>query len=275
MSDASHPAGAMPLAVDCHAHVFLHTLAFAPGRRYTPDYDAPLERYLAELDRYGLSHGVLVQPSFLGTDNSYLLGALAACPARLRGIAVMPADVPRAALDALDRAGIVGLRLNLIGAPDPDFATPIWRRHLADIAALGWQIEIQAEAGRLPRLLPALLDAGIVLVIDHFGKPDPALGIGDPGFRYLLGTGQTRRVWVKLSGAYRNGTDATPQDAIGPLRENFGLTRLIWGSDWPHTQFEAQIGYGTARAALDRWLPDPDDRHVVLDIAPAKLFRLA
>ena len=153
MRDESHPAAGIDLAVDCHAHVFLRALTFAPGRRYTPDYDAPLESYLARLDRHGLSHGILVQPSFLGTDNSYLLRALAACPARLRGIAVVPDDAPRAALDALDRAGIVGLRLNLIGAPDPDFATPSWRRHLADVAALGWQIEIQAEAGRLPRLL--------------------------------------------------------------------------------------------------------------------------
>jgi len=275
MRDESHPAAGIDLAVDCHAHVFLRALTFAPGRRYTPDYDAPLESYLARLDRHGLSHGILVQPSFLGTDNSYLLRALAACPARLRGIAVVPDDAPRAALDALDRAGIVGLRLNLIGAPDPDFATPSWRRHLADVAALGWQIEIQAEAGRLPRLLPALLDAGVAIVIDHFGKPDPALGIDDPGFQYLLGTGKTGRVWVKLSGAYRNGAGATLQDTINPLRENFGLIRLLWGSDWPHTQFETQIGYGAARAALDRWLPDPNDRRVVLGIAPLDLFGLA
>jgi len=270
----ARPLAATSLAVDCHAHVFLHSLAFAPGRRYAPDYDATVDSYLAQLDRYGLSHGVLVQPSFLGTDNSYLLAALAACPARLRGIVVVPANAPLASLEALDRAGIVGLRLNLIGESDPDFSTPAWRQHLADIAALGWQIEIQAEAGRLPRILPPLLDAGVTIVIDHFGKPDPALGIDDPGFQYLLGTGRTGRVWVKLSGAYRNGAGAALQDAIGPLRENFGLTRLLWGSDWPHTQFETQIGYGAARAALDRWLPDPADRSVVLGTAPIPLFRL-
>jgi len=261
------------MAVDCHAHVFLRSLALAPGRRYTPGYDAPIEAFLAHLDQHGLTHGVLVQPSFLGTDNRYLLQALAAHPDRLRGIAVVPIEMAPAELEALDRAGVVGLRLNLIGAPTPAFRTPAWQRHLAAAAALGWQIEIQAEAARLPQVVPPLLDAGVALVIDHFAKPDPALGVEDPGFLYLLTLGPTGRVWVKLSGAYRNGTNATMQDAIGPLRTHFGLERLLWGSDWPHTQFEESTGYGMARAALDRWLPEDADRRIVLGLAPARLFR--
>ena len=44
------------------------------------------------------------------------------------------------------------------------------------------------------------------VVVDHFGRPDPRLGVDDPGFRYLIETGATGRVWVKLSGAYRNGS---------------------------------------------------------------------
>ncbi|MEM5300204.1 hypothetical protein VSR82_39225 [Burkholderia sp. JPY481] len=40
-----------------------------------PDYDATLDAYLAQLDTHGVSHGVLVQPSFLGTDCSYMLDA--------------------------------------------------------------------------------------------------------------------------------------------------------------------------------------------------------
>jgi predicted TIM-barrel fold metal-dependent hydrolase len=262
------------LAVDCHAHVFLQALALADGRRYTPAYDAPIDSYLARLDRHGLTHGVLIQPSFLGTDNSYLLSALDAHPDRLRGIVVLPVETPATALAALDRSGVVGVRLNLIGQPAPDFDTPAWHRHLADLAALGWQVEIQAEAARLPQILPRLLEADVEIVVDHFGKPDPLMGIDDPGFRYLLTTGRTGRVWVKLSGPYRNGAGATMQDAIAPLSDSFGLEHLLWGSDWPHTQFEEQIGYGPARAALDRWLPAERDRRIVLGTAPARLFRL-
>jgi predicted TIM-barrel fold metal-dependent hydrolase len=41
------------------------------------------------LDRYGMSHGVLIQPSFLGTDNAYMVQGLRTAPERLRGIAVV------------------------------------------------------------------------------------------------------------------------------------------------------------------------------------------
>ena len=274
MSEPSPEAAADAApAVDCHAHVFLRSLAFADGRRYTPGYDAPIDAYLARLDRHGLSHGVLVQPSFLGTDNSYMVEALAAHPRRLRGIAVVPVDMPPVELRALDRRGVVGIRLNLLGQPVPAFDTPAWRRHLADVAALDWQVEVQAEAGRLPRILPALLDAGVRVVIDHFGKPDPAQGIDDPGFRYLLTTGDSGRVWVKLSGAYRNGDPKIAGDAASLLRASFGLERLLWGSDWPHTQFEDRMGFGRAREALDRWLPDPAERRIVLGETAVRLFR--
>ena len=69
-------------AVDTHAHVFRQGLALAGTRRHTPDYDATLADYLALLDTHGLSHGVLVQPSFLGTDNSHMVQALRAAPER-------------------------------------------------------------------------------------------------------------------------------------------------------------------------------------------------
>ena len=92
------PPSVTGLAVDSHAHVFLQGLALADTRRHTPDYDAPLTQYLGLLDAHGLSHGVLVQPSFLGTDNSHLVQALRAAPARLRGVAVVDPAIDDAAL---------------------------------------------------------------------------------------------------------------------------------------------------------------------------------
>ncbi|MGT2486653.1 amidohydrolase family protein [Methylobacterium oryzae CBMB20] len=140
-----------------------------------------------------------------------------------------------------------------MGRPDPDFAGPVWRAHLARVADLGWQIEVQAEARRLARLLPPLVAAGVPVVVDHFGRIDPALGIADPGFADLLGFGRGGRVWVKLSGAYRIGSGEagrqTALQAAERLRGAFGARRLLWGSDWPHTQFEdpGQPGRGPAR----------------------------
>ncbi|MGH1588086.1 amidohydrolase family protein [Methylobacterium phyllosphaerae] len=264
-------------AVDTHAHVFTRALALTGDRRYAPDYDATIPAYLAMLDGNSMGRGVLIQPSFLGTDNSYLVSALRAAPERLRGIAVLAPEAETATLRDLDGAGVVGLRLNLIGRPDPDFDSPAWRTHLARVAELGWQIEVQAEARRLGHLLPPLIAAGVPVVVDHFGRIDPALGIADPGFGDLLGFGRGGRVWVKLSGAYRIGSDAagrqTALAAAERLRGAFGAQRLLWGSDWPHTQFETRASPAEARRDLDAWVPDAAERRTILCATPAALFR--
>ena len=195
-------------AIDTHAHVFARGLPLAARRRYAPQYDATLPHYLAQLDAHAISHGVLVQPSFLGTDCSYLLAALAQEPQRLRGVVVIDPATDCAKVDALHHVGVVGMRLNLFDQPNPDFARTDWQQTLAAIARLGWHVEVHVEARRLEHVVPPLLDKGINVVIDHLGRPDPALGIADPGFRYLLTLGFTRQVWVKLSGAYRIGYGA-------------------------------------------------------------------
>lgn len=263
--------------VDTHAHIFKHGLQLAHARRYAPDYEACLEDYLRMLEGHGLSHGVLVQPSFLGTNNSFMVDALRAYPTRLTGVAVVKPAASAGALAELAKAGVRGIRLNLIGAALPNFTAGHWPALLASVANLGWHVEVHRVARDLPVIIGPLLSAGVDIVVDHFGRPDPALGVDDPGFRYLLSLGRSRRVWVKLSGAYRNGdanSPATGVTATAMLKGAFGVERLMWGSDWPHTQFECAVTYTSVRAQLDSWLPDPAERQVVLVDTPCQLFRL-
>ena len=273
----SQPAAHAITAVDSHAHVFKRGLHLADARRYAPDYDATPEDYIAVLDKHGVSNAVLVQPSFFGTDNSYMVDALKRYRQRFRGIAVVAPNVAQDELRALNDVGVVGIRLNLIGAPDPQLEAEPWPGLLKRLADLDWQVEVQAEARRWPALLGPLLKGGVKVVADHFGKPDPALGINDPGFRHLLETAKTGRVWLKLSGSYRNGADGVgqriAQEAMPLLRDSFGAGRLVWGSDWPHTQFEKVADYPKMRAELEAWLPDPRDRKAVLVDTPVSLFR--
>jgi predicted TIM-barrel fold metal-dependent hydrolase len=56
------------------------------------------------------------------------------------------------------------------------------------------------------------------------------------------------------------------------LKDTFGIDRLLWGSDWPHTQHEKDVRYPTMRARLDAWLPDATERDAVLIDNPAALF---
>lgn len=263
--------------IDTHTHVFKLDTGLIEGRRYTPAYDASIADYLTMLDDNGMSHGVLVQISILGTDNSYLLEALRQEPTRLRGIVVVDPGIAVEELRAFDDAGVVGVRLNLIGLRDPELAGAEWQAHLRRLADLNWQVEVQAEAGRLPCILPPLLAAGVRVVVDHFGRPAEASGIDDPGFRYLLTLGSTQSVWVKLSGAYRNGPAERGQQiamlAAPALLSEFGAKRLMWGSDWPHTSFEQPGATGAARQALARWIPSEVERKTVLIDTPRLLFR--
>ena len=267
-SEASLPT------IDTHAHVFHRGLKLAPGRRYAPDYDAPLALYLEQLDRNGMSNGVLVQPSFLGTDNSYLVESLRTAGGRLRGIAVVDPSVTADELRALDRAGVVGIRLNLVGQPLPDLLASEWKALLANLKALGWQVEIQRNAADLAVLAPRLLDHGVTVVLDHYALPDPRLGLADPGFRSVLKLGATKNVWVKISAPYRNGAagESFAKETYPLLRSAYGLDRLLWGSDWPHTQFEASQGYERNRQFLDTLITDPAARAQVL-ASPRSLFR--
>lgn len=249
-----------------------------PDKRRAPSgYDATPEDYLRVLDENAMSHGVLVQPSFLGTDNSYMVEALRKYPRRLRGIAVVAPDVSPTLLDELEAAHVVGFRLNLVGVPIPDFSAEPWPAWLNQVVKRGWQVEVHREARDLPVIVGPLLNAGVNVVVDHFGRPDPKLGIDDPGFRYLLSVAPSRRVWVKISAAYRNGADgrgeAIALAAMPLLRTAYGPERLLWGSDWPHTLFEKMVKYASERALVDNWLPDPAERRIVLAETPAKLFR--
>ena len=168
---------------------------------------------------------------------------------------------------------MVGIRLNLLGQPDPDFAGPSWQQFFGHRVTLRWQVELQVEAGRLPAVIPPLLRSGITrAVVDHFGRSGPKLGIDDPGFRFLLSSSNAGCVWVKLSRPYRNGN--TAEAAARSLLGAFGPTHLVWGGDWPHSQFETVPSLEAARKALDIRAPDLNERHAVLTDTPAKLFRI-
>ncbi|RYE70172.1 MAG: hypothetical protein EOO79_00440 [Oxalobacteraceae bacterium] len=263
------------LVIDAHAHIFEQRLPMVSPRRYTPDRDALLDDYLLELDRNGFSHGVLVQPSFLGFDNSYLLDALRVCPNRLRGVVVVDTDIAEENLLELAASGVVGVRLNLIGTATPDFRAGPWPDFLARLRRAGLHVELTCAAAELQGLLPGLIASGNQVVVDHFGRPDGPLGMDDPGFRCLLDMGASRQVWVKLSAAYRMDLSrSSGREVVARLAEALGLERLVWGSDWPHTHFTNRMDFASARQLLDDLLADAASRHRILGASARALFHI-
>lgn len=268
------------LGIDSHAHVFSRELDLTSARRYSPDYDATLAMYLDQLQQHGLSHGVLVQPSFLGTDNRYLLDALRKAPGLLRGVVVVDPDISRAALDEMDQLGVVGVRLNLMGTALPDFAQPQWQLFFGHLAALDWHVEVHRHVADIPTLMAGLMPFGVRIVIDHFGRPDARSGLDQSGFRKMLELGRSGQLWMKVSGVYRLGGSAQEnldfaRAALPLLVDTFGPQRLVWGSDWPHTQHEDQISYSSVVEQLHALDCPPQLMRSLLIGAPQVLFDFA
>lgn len=86
-------------------------------------------------------------------------------------------------------------------------------------------------------------------MLDHFAQPDlsasPDSPKGLPALLRILAN-PSSNLYIKISAPYRLlPRPSTPQSiASSPLRDLFAQlirtapTRLVWGSDWPHTRFD-------------------------------------
>ncbi|WP_251443773.1 amidohydrolase family protein [Veillonella intestinalis] len=267
------------MKVDTHAHVFSPDLQLANDRRYAPSYEASIEDFIANFESKGLQAGMLIQPSFLGFDNSYMVEAIKKYPNKLYGVAVVNTDITLKELEELAKYNIVGIRLNLYAREIPNLREGEWPRILNYVKQLGWHVELHIDAIQLQPLIDALLEAGVKVVVDHFGKPTADIAAEDEGFKYLLSVGKTGQVWVKISASYRLKKEKTLEDNVAiaktlipKLLEAFGPSRLLWGSDWPHTQFETSITYDKAWHVLSELVPDKATQEIILSQSFAELI---
>jgi predicted TIM-barrel fold metal-dependent hydrolase len=259
--------------VDTHAHIYLTNQPLAGDASHRPERAFTTADYLGTLDDHGVLFGVIAAPSFLGSYNDYTIEALSR-HRRLRATAIVEPDIDLHSLKAMDTAGIAGIRFSQRGyAGLPNLGTPVYQRLLRRVADLGWHVHIYAEGDRIAALAPILLQAGVNLVIDHFGNPDPKLGEASPGFQAALKGIQTGRCWVKVSGPYRSpGCDHAGLTAT--LLREAGTERLLFGSDWPFVGHEEKITFRNTIDWLDSFMPDPADREAIGRTA-AGLYRFA
>src|SRR5947208_1418547 len=179
------PAG----ACDCHVHVFgiAAEFPFAAQRGYTPP-PASAAELLALQRALRLSRVVIVQPSVYGSDNSCTLDGMHRLGSRARGVAVIDAATSQTELDAMQRAGIRGVRVNLetAGETDPDAA----RRNLAAaverVAPLGWHVQVYTRLSVITSLSEEVARLPVPIVFDHVGGAQGAGGVDQPGFGALL-----------------------------------------------------------------------------------------
>ena len=267
---------------DCHAHVFCgdrFPLAAKTVYKPHPSQAGTPHDFLSVLDAHGFTHGLLVGANPYGLDNSCLLDAIASSSGRFKGIALVGHDCSENEIADLSARGIVGCRINLFNqglAPLTDPRAPAFLERLREA---GWYVQIQCEKDQLTEVAPILKKARVRIMIDHFGRPDVARGVQQPGFQTLLEFGRSENAVVKLSGPFRSSLEPYPHYDVDPFIEAaieaYTLDRCIWGSDWPFVRIDARMDYGPALNCLGRWLPAAADRNKVLCETPAKLFGFA
>ncbi|ANN76396.1 amidohydrolase family protein [Bordetella flabilis] len=232
---ARPPAG----ACDCHVHVFgpASDFPFDPARSYTPG-DATLADLVRMHRGVGIARTVIVQPSPYGTDNTCLLHALEQLAGAGRGVAVIDDATSDVQFQAMHRAGVRGVRVNLetAGQHDPEVAWRNLARAAERVAPLGWHVQTYTNLATIAALAGALEQIPVTLVVDHFGRAQAAAGVSQPGFDALLAAVASGRAYVKLSAAYRISTAPDYRDAepIARALIDANPDRVLWGSDWPH-----------------------------------------
>jgi predicted TIM-barrel fold metal-dependent hydrolase len=277
LAAAALPAGAaQPPRIDAHTHAFVRGLKLAVDARYAPTYDASWQTLLKLAEANGVGRTVLLQPSFLGYDNSYLFDALKVAPHRFRGVPwISPSVETRPEeWEEMARIGVRGLRFPILGLPTPQWSA--YQEMLGEALKRDWPIHLYVESRRLPEMLPFLLDGGHKVVIPHYGMFDRTLGPArDPGFKVLLESAKTGRVFVVMCGAYRVGPERA-RLAAPMLLDAFGAERLMWGSDWPHTDTDLNrvTTYPITLRTFEDWVPTEAVRRSILIDTPTKLYGL-
>lgn len=279
-------------ACDCHVHIVADPARFAMAadRIYTPPQASP--DMLLELQRdLHLARVVLVQPSFYGADNGALLDAMKQLgPQRARGVAVVGEAGSDADLNAMAKAGIRGVRINLetAGELDPAVAARKLQAAIAQCRPRGWHIQLYTRPSVIAALREILADAPVPLVFDHFAGAQAAQGLAQPGFDAVLALVRSGKAYVKISAAYRASKAPAPYDDAAPFARALVAAnpdRVIWGSDWPHTDSTRvpgraptevspflQVDDGVMLNQLPRWVPETALRRKILTENPARLY---
>lgn len=270
-----------PKSCDAHFHVFgpPERFPWAPAskRVYTPP-SAPFEHYTSLAAHLGLERGVVVQPMAHGHDNYATLDAIARSEGRLRGVAKVNDDFTEADLEWLHAGGIRGVRFNMIADSGGGVDLPMFERVIGRIAPLGWSVTFHAKPAEIVEHADWYRTIRIPVILDHFGRVDFANGVSQTPFQTLVALMREDHIWAKIACAERNSATGPPYADAIPFAHaliEIAPERLLWGTDWPHSQRFAlgqMCDDGDLVDLIPLMVPDEGIRRKILVENPARLF---
>lgn len=269
-----------PGTVDTHFHIFgpPEKFPWSDKRVYTPPA-APLDHFHKLMARLGVDRGVVVQPMAHGLDNAVTLDAIANSDGRLLGVAKIDDTVSDDDLNAMHDGGMRGARFNMIQASGGEVNLPMFERIADRIAALGWSITFHARPDEIVAHRDWFRTLELPVILDHFGRISFGDGTDQPAFQALLTLlREEGHIWAKLTCAERNTVEGPPyRDALPYAHAMVDIApdRLIWGTDWPHSQrWEPgdMCDDGDLVDLVPEMIRDAGTRQAILVDNPARLF---
>jgi predicted TIM-barrel fold metal-dependent hydrolase len=247
-------------AIDAHVHVWTPDVKQYPlAPPYTPAQMQPPsftpKQLLAHAEPCGVRRIVLIQMSYYGFDNRYMLDTIREFPGVFSGVAIVDERAPglRGTMLDLKKQGVRGFRIHpaqqavgnwLFGPP----MAQMWKIGADEQLAMCALVNPEAlvPLDKMCQQFP-----GTRLVIDHFARIGIDGTIRDSDVDNLCRLARHKLVSVKISAFYALGRKKPPYTDLGPmtrrLLDAFGPERLMWASDSP---FQVDPGH-TYRDSID------------------------
>ncbi len=272
--------------IDAHVHVWTSDFDHYPLKPGFPKEKMRLPSFTPEelfthTRPCGVTRVVLIQMSYYGVDNSYMLDMMRKYKGVFSGVAVIdPNDRPRERMLELARRGVRGFRITSGRRPadrwlDGDGMAAMWKCGAEKGLAMCPLINPQhlPAVDRMCRRFP-----DTPVVIDHFAR----IGI-DGRFRKtdldnLCGLARHKSVCVKVSAFSALGKKKAPYLDLAPMirrvLDAFGPERLMWATDGPWQVMNGHTYRGSIdliRVRLD-FLSDLDRRQILRKTAERVFF---
>ncbi len=231
--------------IDAHVHTWTPDTKRYPlsagftGQDMRPASFTPAE-LLSHAKPAGVQRIVLIQMSYYGYDNSYMLRVMHDYKGVFSGVAIVDEhNQPCQHMKELAGQGVRGFRIQPAGRqPDvwlsSDSMRAMWKCGADEGLAMCHLInpEFLPSVEQMCRRFP-----DTPVVIDHFARIGIDGVIRQHDLDNLRRLARYKNVSVKVSAYYALGKKQPPYDDLGPmirqLLDTFGPERLMWASDCP------------------------------------------
>jgi L-fuconolactonase len=270
----------MPTKIlDIHPHVITTDTQRYPrdplgGTQSGWSRDRPVtyDQMVKAMDEAGVHKAAIVQASTCyGYDNSYVADAVAAYPARFSGVFsvdVLAPDAPEKIRYWVGKK-LAGMRLFTTGSTMPNQST--WMSDPKSFAAwectgeLGIPVCVQMRQAGLSQL-QVLIDRfpNVKIIVDHLMRPELEDGPPYANAAGLFSLAKYGNVYLKLtSNSVRDSSKgkATPATFFGKVVQEFGASRIAWGSNFPASDGTLKHIADESKAALE-FLPAADQEWI-------------